>query len=166
MNHITFWQIIEEALKNVSTVYDVAPVITKKLQKLPAGEIVSFMQHQNDLMSESYRHDLWAVAYIINRGCSDDCFEYFRGWLMANGQERWEAAMKAPESIGEWVNPKEFVYEYEDMLYVAANAFKAKTEQEFPYDKISINYPQRPLGKSWTEEELEKLYPDLNTMFT
>jgi hypothetical protein len=32
------------------------------------------------LMDRSYRNDLWAAGYLINGGCSDDGFDYFRGW--------------------------------------------------------------------------------------
>ena len=33
-------------------------------------------------LAEAYRWDIWAIAFIINGGCSDDGFEYFRGWLV------------------------------------------------------------------------------------
>jgi hypothetical protein len=35
------------------------------------AEIVSFQQHLLGRMQEAYRSDLWAVAYIVNGGCSD-----------------------------------------------------------------------------------------------
>jgi hypothetical protein len=37
-------------------------------------------------MADSSRSSLWAAAYVINGGCSDDGFDYFRAWLMLQGQ--------------------------------------------------------------------------------
>lgn len=34
-----------------------------------------------------YRRDLWAAAYIIGGGCSDDSFIDFRAGLIAQGHE-------------------------------------------------------------------------------
>jgi hypothetical protein len=53
----------------------------------PAEEIVAAQQVLWDLMAESYTNPLWAAAYVINGGCSDDGFDYFRGWLIAQGRE-------------------------------------------------------------------------------
>ncbi len=34
---------------------------------------------------------------VVNGGCSDDGFEYFRGWLIGQGGAYFEAALKDPE---------------------------------------------------------------------
>lgn len=98
MDRDTFWSIVDNARKTVDDTYDVAPAVTEKLKELTSDEIVSFKQHQYQLLDESYRWDLWAVGYIVNGGCSDDGFDYFRAWLMANGSERWETALENPEA--------------------------------------------------------------------
>ena len=41
-------------------------------------------------LAEAYRHDLWAMGYIVNGGCSDDGFCYFCCWLIGNGSERFD----------------------------------------------------------------------------
>ena len=105
MDRDTFWSIVDNARKTVDDTYDVAPAVTEKLKELTSDEIVSFKQHQYELLDESYRWDIWAVGYIVNGGCSNDGFDYFRAWLMANGRERWETAMKNPEAIGDWADP-------------------------------------------------------------
>ena len=38
-------------------------------------------------MDDSYRWDLWGAAYLANGGCSDDGFDYFRGWLIGQGRK-------------------------------------------------------------------------------
>ena len=36
---------------------------------------------------------LWDAAYLINGGCSDDGFDYFRGWLVDQGRETFERCL-------------------------------------------------------------------------
>jgi hypothetical protein len=31
--------------------------------------------------------DQWGAAYLANGGCSDDGFDYFRGWLIGQGRK-------------------------------------------------------------------------------
>lgn len=162
MDRNTFWKIIDDARSTVGDAYEVAPVVVDKLAQLDPEEIVSFKQHQADLEAESYRWDLWAVAYIINGGCSDDGFAYFRAWLLANGRQRFEAVMENPASIGDWADEEGY---YEDMLYVAVEAYKMKTGNEFPYDSVTSKFPADPIGTAWEEDELETMYPELWAKF-
>lgn len=163
MDRDTFWSIIDDARKTVADTFHIAPAVTAKLRELSGDEIVSFKQHQYQLLDESYRWDLWAVGYIVNGGCSDDGFDYFRAWLIANGRERWETAMKSPEAIGDWADPN--ATEYEEMLYVAVEAYEAETGEDFPYDKLAVSRPSEPAGEPWDEEQLQEVYPTLCEKF-
>ena len=158
MNRDEFWRIIDNAISNVSDTSEVGPAVTKSLEQLDPSAIISFKQHQLDVEAESYRWDLWAVAFIINGGCSDDGFDYFRAWLVANGRDRFDKAMSNPESVGEWADEDG---DYEDMLYVADAAYENKTGNKLPYDSINKSRPTDPVGNSWDEDELETMYPAL-----
>jgi hypothetical protein len=117
-------------------------------------------------MVESYRWDLWAVAYIVNCGCSDDDFDDFRGWLLAQGKDRYQAALEAPERIGDWVEPGDPV-ECENFVYVARRAYEEKTGRELPMQAISVDWPSEPSGEPWDKsvEALQRLYPKLCERF-
>ncbi|WP_257233953.1 DUF4240 domain-containing protein [Streptomyces sp. JV178] len=52
-----------------------------------------------DLLGTSYRAPLWAAAFTINGGCSDDGFDYVRGWLVLQGHEVFERAVADPDSL-------------------------------------------------------------------
>jgi hypothetical protein len=65
MDRDTFWEIIDTGIQKSGGVYGVAPIVTQLLEQLSTDEIFSFVQHQDDLMSSSYRHDLWSVAFIL-----------------------------------------------------------------------------------------------------
>jgi Protein of unknown function (DUF4240) len=164
MDREKFWKIIDEARENADEIDDVPAAVTQSLEQLPPPEIVSFKQHQSDLLNEAYRWDLWAVAYIINGGCSDDGFEYFRAWLMANGSDRWKEAMENPEAAGDWAESDEA--DCEDMLYVAIDAYKKVSGGEFPYGELKSKRPEEPAGTAWEEDELPELYPELDEKFS
>jgi hypothetical protein len=71
---------------------EVPGVLVELLRGRPLAELVAFRQVQDELFDrEAHRWDLWAAAYVINGGASDDGFEYFLGWLMAQGRARWES---------------------------------------------------------------------------
>jgi hypothetical protein len=81
-------------------------------------------------MARSYVAQLWAAAFVINGGCSDDGFEYFRGWLITRGREVFERALADPDSLA-------------DLLAVqAAAATWNDLECEFALDITNIAYPQ------------------------
>ncbi|MFC9245678.1 DUF4240 domain-containing protein [Streptomyces sp. NPDC057136] len=52
-------------------------------------------------MADSCTNPLWAAAYVINGGCSDDGFDYFRGWLIAQGREVFERTAADPDALAE-----------------------------------------------------------------
>ena len=163
MDRDSFWKIIDDARMSTDDIYDVAPAVIEHLQTLEPHEIISFAQNMSDVLAESYRWDLWAVCYIVNGGCSDDGFEYFRAWLVAQGRERFDAALQNPEIIGKWAEPDE--NESEDMLGAGWDAYLAKTGDEFADGAIRVNYPSEPIGERWEEDQLEQLYPTLYEKF-
>ena len=56
-----------------------------------------FIFNQN--CHKSYTSDLWAAAYIVMGGCSDDCFDYFRAWVLYLGKKSYVAAIENPETL-------------------------------------------------------------------
>jgi hypothetical protein len=43
--------------------------------------------------------DQWGAAYLANGGCSDDGFDYFRGWLIGQGRKVYETVLADPDSL-------------------------------------------------------------------
>jgi hypothetical protein len=152
-----FWKIIEAALANTKNGEADMNVIKRSLEGMTAEEILGFDRELQRRRAESYRWDLWAVAYIVNGGCSDDGFDYFRGWLISKGRKYFETAMADPVRAADEAEPD--ACECEDLLYVASSVYKEKTG-EFP-PKSDVPFPSNPAGKAWEEDQLEKLYPAL-----
>ena len=77
-----FWKLIEDARRQVPDPADgeeVAARAAALLSAYPPEEIAAAGQVLRELMAGSYRTPLWAAAYVINGGCSNDGFDYFRG---------------------------------------------------------------------------------------
>jgi Protein of unknown function (DUF4240) len=160
-----FWQVIEAAKKaSGGDCQQQARLIVDTLSELDAKEILAFNRILNDLMDKAYRWDLWGAADLINRGCSDDGFEDFRGWLVAQGRNVYEKALLDPDSLADHPavsNLGEF-----DTLWcqeLLAAPFEA-------YEKITGNLPPDEglpavlIGERWDFDDetiMRRRYPRL-----
>ncbi len=106
-------------------------------------------------LNRSYLSKLWAAAYLINGGCSDDGFDYFRGWLVAQGKTVFFAALENPDSLADYLpqipdwEPYEEL-EFEDMLSVASDVYQARTDQYPPFPPRDANHQ---FGEMWNEDD-------------
>jgi hypothetical protein len=157
-----FWAIIDSAREQGVDPQTVAATVRSTLESLGAEEVLGFGDELRKRQAESYRWDLWAVAYIVNGGCSDDGFDYFRGWLIAKGRNYFETALADPARAADDAEPG--ANDCEDMLHVAASVYQSKTGSHPP--KSDIQLPKEPAGKQWEEVDLQSLYPELCERFT
>jgi TPR repeat protein len=162
MNEEQFWNIIETTQRKSEGDGDLqVSLIEKALGELPEPDILDFDRLLNEFMAASYTQNLWAAAYLINGGCSDDGFDYFRAWLIAQGKDVFQKALKDPETLVDVAEPD---VELELLLYAAAKAYEARTRKKFTYPQ----YPTPELtGDEWEEDEeqLSKMYPRLFERF-
>ena len=103
LSEAAFWAIIERSLDGTNSV-DLhtnrqEQLLETELCALSREEFLGFIFHFNSFFAKAYRHDLWAVAYIVMGGCSDDCFMDFRKWLVTRGKETYEAALSDTDSL-------------------------------------------------------------------
>lgn len=159
MNQDAFWRLIEESRGQAEDCNGQAAWIMAQLSKMPPSNIQAFQRHIDERRAESYRRDLWAVAYIVNGGCSDDGFEYFRGWLIAQGRDYYQAALKDPERAADRTEPGACDYQCEDILFGARQVYQQVTRVVMPQTGVTLS--QEPTGTLWTENDLRKLYPTL-----
>lgn len=153
-----FWKLIAQSKRGTEDSDEQAERLTELLKKLPPDEICNFDRHFTRRRFEAYRWDLWGVAYIINGGCSDDGFEYFRCWLIGQGQTAYETVLASPEKISRWAKDPDRDYEGESLMYAADHAYEAVTGEELP--PTGWKYPEI-VGEKWEEPDLERLFPRL-----
>jgi hypothetical protein len=154
----TFWTLIATARASSGDQADchaVAEAASSLLASRPPADIVAAQQVLWDLLAESYRNPLWAAAYLINGGCSDDGFDYFRGWLLLQGQEVFDSAVADPDSLAalpDVVSAAESGAEFgcEEALSIPWNAHLAATGMKLPEDAFTIRYPD--LDPAWDFE--------------
>jgi hypothetical protein len=71
------------------------------LQRLSDQELVDFIHMFHAVKTRLYSWRLWAAAYVINGGCSDDGFIDFRYWLISCGRAVAEAALADPGTLAD-----------------------------------------------------------------
>jgi hypothetical protein len=149
-----FWGLIETARTSADDQSDSEAIVARAveaLSALPPEEITSAYQRLDEVMKQSYLHPLWAAAYVMNGGCSDDSFDYFRAWLMLQGRSVFEAAMADPDGLAELpvvlaaVDKADF--RHEDALYIPHQAHEMATGHELPED-LPIA-PRPDLDPAW-----------------
>lgn len=158
MDEQHFWSIIRAAKAGAGSDINARPDSLKRaLFSLDLLTIQSFQEQYDSLIFRANRWDLWGAAYLMNGGCSDDGFLYFRAWLISEGREIFEAALFNPDSLARLQRQEQF--DLESFGYVALEVFAAKGGGELARD--FSNELTMPSGKEWSEKELPALFPQL-----
>lgn len=168
MNEQVFWKIIKRAKSEADgDVEGIAEGVYEQLVELSPHEIESFQAILDSKLADAYTYKLWGAAYLMNGGCSDDGFDYFRAWLVAQGQNTYEAALADPDSLAKIADSEEDDNECEALLSVALSAYKDIEGKEMPSHG---KFLPRPTGEPWdfdddeaTQRQLPKLYRKLDT---
>lgn len=130
--------------------------IVDQLKRFPSRGIQAFDRLLQRRLAEANRHDLWAVAYIVRNGCSDDEFEYFCAWLVLQGRQRFEAALAEPQAVGEFLGIDD--PQAEQLLNAAQIAYETSTRKRWTPNDTGRTETR---GSSWREEDLPTMYPAL-----
>jgi hypothetical protein len=163
MDEATFWALVDAARAEATPASShQAEMLQRKLQALPPPEIALFDRIFRQLHHDAYRWDLWAAAYIIEGGCSDDGFEYFRAGLIGLGRDVYEAALKDPGSLVR-LPARGVDFSNEEMLYAASRAYEAITGRDMPDDGLIP--PAEATGEPWDEDAVGEKYPELAAKF-
>ncbi|GEC07545.1 hypothetical protein SSP24_52000 [Streptomyces spinoverrucosus] len=130
-----FWQLIESARSSAATVgKPLDEVLVSLLADRQPQEILAYAARFDEVHDGLYRWDVWAAAYLIGGGCSDDGFIDFRAGVIALGREWYERTTAEPDSLAEHpavvvatsAHHDEALF-YEAMNYTASSAFERLT---------------------------------------
>ncbi|MFP2913081.1 DUF4240 domain-containing protein [Pyxidicoccus sp. 3LFB2] len=166
MNEQRFWQLIDASraaaggARDMASAQEQAESLEELLTREPPADLLDFERMFSELMARSYDWNLWGAAYVLNGGCSDDGFDYFRAWLIGQGKKVFEAVLADPDSLGDYVDDE---VEAEDLLYVAGRAYEEQTGDELP--SVTVDLPDEPRGEEWEEEDLPERFPRLSAKF-
>jgi hypothetical protein len=162
MSEDDFWKLIDKSRAASNNNYQIQISSLKTiLLTLEPADIEKFDNTFTALLAASYDYKLWGASYVINGGCSDDCFDYFRQYLIGHGKEKFYQTIKDPESCASWIKSEE-EENWEGLQYPAMEAYKQKTGKEIP----KTYQPEFELkGKPFDEETVMKQYPKLAKKF-
>lgn len=158
MNKERFWKMIDDTRETAGDWKKLYEPLQEQLSKLTAPEIAHWQQIFDEYQSLSYKSKLWAAASIMLQGCSDDSFDYFRGWLTAQGKEVFMNALADPESLVESESVRALAKEvlsseytpmsgyveaarFEEMLSIAYYAYERKGESNHNLYKYMEEIP-------------------------
>jgi hypothetical protein len=162
-----WWDLIARSGRGAGDPDEQADQLVELLVKeLTEQEILAFDKFVQEKIRDAFRWDLWAVAYIMNGGCSDDGFDYFCGWLVGKGKKHYEAALANPEDAAKGVDPDDEPFENESMWYAAARAWEQKTGKSTDdYHAIAPNVTRSIEGEPFDEETVYDDHPKLARKF-
>tara|TARA_R110002153_G_scaffold49209_3_gene138852 strand:+ start:911 stop:1591 length:681 start_codon:yes stop_codon:yes gene_type:complete len=161
LDETIFWNIVDSSVKNTKNQEAQELFLVNEIEKLTPKQMIGFRLRTDKLLYDTYNSEMWCAGYIMNGGCSDDGFEYFRNWIISRGKEVYYKAKENPDSlISEFVAGEDY-YDFEGFWYVALTAFENKTGKEL-YDYIADdfktnegNYPNFEF--TWKEEKPETM---------
>ena len=133
-------------------------LLDKTLRQLSLDEVRSFEEQFTEHLYRAYVWELWAAAYIIGHGCSDDSFWDFRSTLISHGQAVFEKALADPESLADIGYAAQSAH-YEGYQYVPSKVYRDMSGGERVPRLRS--HPNKPSGQDWDEAKVAELYPKL-----
>lgn len=140
-------------------------LLEQRLRTLAPQAIDDFQRFRHTLDERLYTWELWGAAYVIEDGCSDDCFRDFRAYVISLGPKAYEAALRDPDSLAGVAQDAE-TGDWENADDVAPDAYQAVTGEDIPAGDSEPSGP--PRGEPWDDDQAEQLaqrYPRLAARF-
>ncbi|WP_067141248.1 DUF4240 domain-containing protein [Oceanivirga salmonicida] len=158
LNEDTFWNIIELSLENTENIDEQKEFLISELGKMSIQETLGFKLRLNDLTNNIHTSQMWCAAYLMNGGCSDDGFDYFKNWVVSKGKDTYYRAKENPDSLSECFNQEnEGEFEFESLDYVAVEVFEKKTGKSI-YDYMpKASFNRNEFEFNWNEDDTESM---------
>jgi hypothetical protein len=164
MTEDQFWALIDKTRKQAKNDPDQhMELLQQALTAWEVDDIRAFEKHWWSLRARSYTWDLWAAAYLLGGGCSDDAFMDFRGWLISKGRKVYENALKDPDTLASAIKPSDGEGQIEGFSYIAPQVLEERGEEPSDHDQFE-RQPKSPIGEPFDEDDmeaLEKRFPKL-----
>ena len=133
----------------------------RALGRLSSDDLIEFNEQYWRCHASAYRWDLWAVAYLIHGGCSDDGFHDCRTWFISMGRQVFEDVMRDPDSLADVlgsINPP-FMLEG-GISEVVGDVYEALTDEYLPVAVATDS--EQPAGEDFDfddDREMQRRFP-------
>ncbi|MDX3524713.1 DUF4240 domain-containing protein [Streptomyces scabiei] len=106
MNITDFWSLIDAAREAAAPSASdpskaIASALVDRLATTSKQSVLEFEELFEQLHDALCRWDVWAAAYLIGGGCSDDSFMDFRAGLIAQGRDWYERTAALPDALAD-----------------------------------------------------------------
>lgn len=162
-----FWAIIANTIDGTGDQDAQCDALYDTLDEFQPAEIEAFERAFQQQLKRANTWNLWGAAIVIHGGASDDGFEYFQRWLIAQGREVFERALTDPDSLATLISANQHEpCEFEEFGYVAMDIWTKNTGLD-PVDDPTSSFPRLTVSKptgipvNETEAHLSKRYPKL-----
>jgi hypothetical protein len=161
-----FWVLIEDTRRAAGKDTGAqTELLRDRLSRLSPSKILAFEGWWRAHDRKLYTWDVWGAAYVIEDGCSDDCFRDFRAYVILLGRDAFNRAVAKPDSLAGVVSNAE-TGDWEGADDVAPDAYSTATGTDFPTDTSDLS--GNPRGARWSDNQLPALirrYPQLASRF-
>ena len=160
-----YWQLVKESVRFSTTQFGQEEYLIGRLLHYSPHDLIGFRLLTDRLVHDAHSSELWCAARIMNNGCGDDAFEYFKCWVISRGEEVYKNAVKDPDTLVTEIQVGRRWYEFELFWYAPNNAFKMLTGKDLysyvDYEKrgskmdIYPNYYK--LEFNWDERDVDSI---------
>jgi hypothetical protein len=168
---IAFWGLIAAARAHSEPGTPFDQALTGHLATLTEQDILQYHERFDRLHAALYRWDVWAAAYLIGGGCSDDAFIDFRAGIIAQGRGWYEKVGISPDNLADHpavasgVGRSRISILFDEMVnYAAPRAFEQVTGGKHSFNDAWARYrdsPQRssqdPAGESFDFDDTRQM---------
>jgi hypothetical protein len=167
MEEARFWELLERARavagggRDEEALTELADRLTDLLEALPPEQILGFQGTWDRLRIDAFRWDLWGAAWVLMDGCDDECFEFFRNWLIAQGEETYRIALTEQDGLASLPYLTDDAQD-DEVAYAAADAYEELLGEELPAGEPD---PPTAVGEPFDEKTVKRQYPRLAARF-
>lgn len=168
MDEKAFWAMIDASAEEADDIDSQSSILQDRLNELSPNEIESFANHLQSQLARALLWDLWGAATVIHGFVSDDCFLYFRSWLVSRGRQFFECILGDPDSLAERAPQTNEMLTFEQLDLMPGETWAAMTGQPLEVfldrtcrasnEPSGVRFSQRP-------EMLARRYPRLWSRF-
>lgn len=155
-----FWQLIDSTHSISEDKFDFIDKMSIRLQEFKPAEIRRFEKIFLTKIEELNDWKIWALAYIVRRGCGDDEFDYFKAWVISKGSSAFDDIKNLKID-----NLNEHFFEdpqLEEFYYLSEGVYENKTGELMPPVRVKKH---KISGKEWNEDTISNEFPELINLF-
>ena len=139
--------------------------IITKLAKYPEVEIIDFERIYQEFFGKAYTVSMYEIFEVITLNGSFDYFDWFRAWLIFQGEEIYFKTLENPDNLADYIDHYDVLcITPEDYVSIADKAFNIQqggnenlSEKRYPSEihwGLHQNYGDLGKGVGYTTDDL------------